>query len=566
MLASLRISNFAIIEQLEVEFDSGLTVITGETGAGKSIIMGAIRLLLGERATAEVVRSGTARAGIEGVFAKPGAAVAAWLDVQGLAPETDEDRDHVLIRRDVLAEGNSRNFINGRSATVSQLKELGRLLVDMHGQNDHTSLHSPAVQLQVLDSFGDYAKELAAYARAYAAWKAARERYESLTSDVGDAERRRDFLQFQVEEIQQAALRPGEDAELEAERRRLGNAEKLSTIGGDLQQILYEGNDTQAACIAQLSIAVKRLQELAALDPEKAPLVEDAETLRFGVEDLWEKVQDYIEMVAGDPQRLDEVENRLELLRSLKRKYGATLEEVIAAGERLSAELNDIVNHDEALERARTTLLKAVEAADAAARALTAAREKAGRKFEKLVQQTMRELELPKAVLNVQLETTATPMEVEASFSATGQDTCEFMVSLNPGEPLKPMRKVASGGEVSRIMLAIKTVLAHADEIPTLIFDEIDTGISGQAATRVGEKLSQLSGSHQVLCITHLPQVAARGDLHLVVKKDVRGERTSTMMVPVEGEQRTLALAQMLSGESVDETTRKFAERLLVRQ
>ncbi len=593
MLEVLRITNYAIIDELEVEFSRGLTAITGETGAGKSIILGAFRILLGGRATSEVVRSGCQRAGIEGIFHQVSADAGAWLKHNDFYPDEPEEQDTLIVRRDILASGSSRNFINGRSANVTQLKELGTLLVDMHGQNDHTRLHSPVTQLLVLDSYGSYGKELKEYQSAYVEWKSARDRFESLSTDQGDAQRRRDFLEFQVDEITRAEPKPGEDEELDQERRRLVNAERLTEICGSVCDILYEGERSENPAGAQVAAASKLLQELATLDPAQESLAAEAESIRFALEDLSEKVRDYIDSVAGDPERLSQVDDRLELLKNLKRKYGSTLEEVIATGERLAAELNDIVNHDAALEEAQSRLMAAEKTAGAAAEKLTAARQKAARIFEKQVQSVMRELELPKAVLKIEL-TSGTSVETGAaagvaegavkgasegtvkdlsaradvsrrSFSPSGQDTIEFMVSLNAGESPKPMRKVASGGEISRIMLSIKSVLADRDNVPTLVFDEIDTGISGQAAARVGAQLEQLAASHQVMCITHLPQVAARGHLHLVVEKQTVKDRTVTAVQKVEGEERTLALARMLSGHEVDDTTRKFAEKLLVK-
>jgi len=567
MLEALRITNYAIIDKLDVEFSPQLTVITGETGAGKSVILGAFRILLGERATYDLVRRGTNRAEIEGLFKIESGAAAIWLQESGFVSDEPDDANTLVLRRDILAEGSSRNFINGRSATVAQLKELGALLVDMHGQNDHTRLHSPAVQLQVLDSFGDYSKELQGYRSAYGEWRQARDRFDLLSTDQGDAQRRRDFLQFQVDEITQAELISGEDVELDQERRRLSSAERLREICSEVCDLLYDGDRNENPAAMQVSMAGRLFQEMAKLDPSQESIAAEAESVRFALEDLAEKVRDYADKVIGDPQRLDEVENRLELLRSLKRKYGVTLDEVIETGQKLAGELDDIVNHDSALEQSATQLAAAEQQATVAGKKLTEARAKAARKFEKQVQENMRELELPKAVLQIQLESQQmeTTTGARPVFSVTGLDSCDFMVSLNAGEVPKPMRKVASGGEISRIMLAIKSVLAHRDQIPTLVFDEIDTGISGQAAARVGEKLEQLATSHQIFCITHLPQVAARGNAHLVVEKSTVGNRTVTGIRKVSGEARTLALAKMLSGAEIDETSKRFAEKLLIR-
>lgn len=554
MLNVLRITNFAIIEQVEVEFSPGLTVLTGETGAGKSIILGAFRLLLGGRATSDMVRTGAPRAGIEGLFSGLSSAGKTWLDENGFTADDPDDADSLIIRRDILAEGSSRNYINGRSASVSQLRDLGLLLVDMHGQNEHSRLYAPAAQLNLLDSFGAYDKLLAEYQATYNEWRQARDRYTALSTDQGDAQRRKDFLEFQVQEITQAELQPGEDVTLESERKRLANAERLREICFSVRHRLHEAEE--GAATLQLGLAARALQELAALDPSQDTLVTEAEAARFALEDLAEKVRDYEEQVVGDPQRLDDVENRLEVIRSLKRKYGGTLDEVIATGQQLAAELSDIINHDDALEEAAAALSVAEKKLTTSAERLTAARKKAAADFQKQVQAAMHDLELPKAQLKVDLQPAG-------NFTPAGMDNCEFLVSLNAGETPRPMRKIASGGEISRIMLSIKSILARRDQVPTLVFDEIDTGISGEAAARVGERLENLAASHQVMCITHLPQVAARGHLHLMVEKSTHGKRTATAVTPVSGEQRTLALARMLSGATINEESRRFAETLL---
>lgn len=569
MLEALRIANYAIIDQLEVEFNPAFTVITGETGAGKSILLGAFKVLLGDRATADMIRTDCTRASIEGIFTRLSDEVNRWLDENGLTSDDPDSADTLLLRRDLLAGGTSRNFINGSSATATQLRALGMMLVDMHGQNEHSRLNSAAAQLEVLDNFGSYDRELNAYRAAYETWREVRQRFDELSTEQGDAERRKDFLEFQVQEIEQAELSPGEDIELEAERRRLANAERLREVCSQVRDMLYEGEVNENPAGVQVGQAARLLQELGILDPDQAGLAQEAESIRFALEDLSEKIRDYMDRVAGDPERLDHVETRLELIRGLKRKYGASVEEVLATYEKLSAELSDIVNHDQALADAEESLARVEADASAAARKLSAARRKAAMEFEKQVQTAMRELELPKAVLKINLveahSGNVSADDKRPQFSASGQDHCEFMVSLNAGEALKPMRKVASGGEVSRIMLAIKSVLAKRDQVPTLVFDEIDTGISGEAAARVGERLEKLAASHQVICITHLPQVAARGTMHLVVEKAAKKNRTSTTVTPVEGEARTMALARMLSGEQVDETTRQFAQKLLVR-
>lgn len=577
MLELLRISNYAIIDQLELEVGSGLTAVTGETGAGKSILLGALRLVLGERATVEAIRTGAERATIEAVFRVPGDDLRRWLDQAGFS---DGDGDEqVLVRRELLSSGSSRNYVNNRGATLAQLKEMGEWLVDLHGQNDHTALLSPVNQLRVLDSFGDYAREMVTYREAYRAYRESAARLAALAADQGDAERRRSFLEFQIEEINRAALRPGEDEALETERRRLQNAERLRNTCSTICDLLYEGESTETPASSMVASAAKALGELAQLDPTQQHLSTEADAVRFALEDLCEKVRDYAATVQLDPERLVEVDDRLQTIKALKRKYGSTIEEILATEEALAAELNTIVNHDEEKSRAQEEYCRCRDAAVTAARVLSRRRHTAASQFEKKVQQQMRDLELPSAVLQVRLVDQLQEMPQSdaliangssdpalETLTAQGADTIDFLASLNAGEDLKPMRKVASGGEISRIMLAIKSVLAGKDEVPTLIFDEIDVGISGKAAAKVGEKLNALAQSHQVLCITHLPQIAARGDRHLVVEKQAKEGRTCAAVREVQGEERTAALARMLSGSDADDNSLRYAEKLLERR
>lgn len=570
MLELLRISSYAIIDQLDVEFGSGLTTLTGETGAGKSILLGALRLVLGDRATSEVVRTGSSRATVEAVFRASDKRVASWINEANFSE--DESDPQVLVRREILATGTSRNFINNRSATLGQLRELGSMLVDLHGQNDHTALILPANQLRLLDCYGDYAAASGAYRKAYYDYRDAATDLRALLTDSAEAERRKAFLEFQVEEIQKAEIQQGEDDALEAERRRLMNAGRLGAACQAVCDLLYEGEQSEVPVSAQLATVQKALVELVQLDRSQEPLLKDAEALRFAVEDLCEKVRDYAATVQADPQRQAFVEDRLHLLRGLKKKYGPTLEDVVANGDQLNGELQRILNRDEELAQSRTRYEKAYAEVKEAAKALHASREKAATQFERSVQKEMRELELPKAVFNIRLLSSLPdqalpdaeqPGTLLEHLTTSGADSVEFMASLNPGEEPKAMRKVASGGEISRIMLAIKSVLAGRDAVPTLIFDEIDVGISGQAAARVGEKLGALSRSHQVLCITHLPQIAARGDRHLVVEKFSTRDHTTTAVRAVTDSERADALARMLSGAEADETSLRYAEKLL---
>lgn len=555
MLELLRISNYAIIEELEAEFPAGMVTITGETGAGKSIILGALKLALGERATSEAVRTGARRASIEAVFSDLPAEATQWLEEAGLLDE--EAPGQVILRREIPASGSTRNFINSRSATAAQMRELGDMLVDLHGQNEHTSLYSAALQLRLLDSYGAHVAQLEAFRQAFASFRQTEQQLAALIRSSQDDERRKSFLEFQLEEITSASLVAGEDEQLEQERRRLQNAGRLGTACQSACDLLYEGEKTDSPASALISAAAKSLAEVASLDPSQEQLAADAESLRFTLEDLVSRIRDYAAGVAADPERLVWVDERLNTLRSLKRKYGASIPEILATAERITGELQQIENRDEEIAKTQARHEDLRHQLVATAQALTSARTKAAREFQSRVQTEMRELELAKAVFRIDFESTT------ADLGPEGGDRIEFVVALNPGEEARPLRKVASGGEISRIMLAIESVFAERDEIPTLVFDEVDVGISGEAAARVAEKLRGLSATHQVICITHLPQVAARGTSHLVVEKRFEGQRTQVTVRAIGGKDRTEALARMLSGRQPDEESRRYAEKLL---
>jgi DNA repair protein RecN (Recombination protein N) len=436
--------------------------------------------------------------------------------------------------------------------------------------------------MHLLDGFGGHDREVADYRAAHRALREAAARLRALSTDAGEAERRKAYLQFQVDEIAKAALLPGEDESLEQERRRLANAERIGAACASACDLLYEGDTTENPAGALISAAAKALEEVAGLDPSQEELAARAGELRFAAEDLAARVREYMAQVQADPRRLAAVEERLHLIRSLKRKYGLGIPEIIAAGEALAAELSSLENRDAELAAARAEVERAAALALVAAGALTARRLRAAGEFQRQVAREMRGLELPRAAFSALVSPrqphgggdaeggAPDPLDVPeiqgvAALGPDGADTVEFLVALNPGEEARPLRKVASGGEIARIMLAIKSVLAGRDEIPTLIFDEIDVGVSGEAAARVGEKLARLSESHQVLCITHLPQVAARGDHHLSAGKRVVQGRTRAEVRRLEGAERAAAVAQMLSGREVDEESLRYARKLLSR-
>ena len=571
MLEYLSITNYAIIENLRLEPGEGFNTITGETGAGKSILLGALKLALGERAAAETLRRGTNRAEVEAVFGAVPEALARRLTDDGLVDESDNAS--VILRREISASGTSRAFLNGRTVPLTYLREVADALIDIHSQNEHTSLHTTVTQLNLLDRFGEHESAFENYATAFHQLREARRRMVELDTDQGDAERKKAFLLFQIEEIRTAAPTPGEDDALSDERRRLIHAERIGSACASVVDMLYEGEQVETPAVASVDSARRLLEEVAELDPTQTELAAKAGEVRFALEDLAGHVRDYLAGVAPDPARLSEVDDRLHLLQGLKRKYGNTLADVLATLEKLEEELHGIEFHDEEVQKRREEFVAAAGEALSAAKELSKQRRKAALAFQNGVMSEMADLELPRAKFVVRLVSRVEdqtpepdPDRICKALDPRGADDIDFLVSTNAGEEPKPLAKVASGGEVARIMLAVKTVLADRDEIPTLVFDEIDVGISGEAAARVGDKLRRLAASHQVLCITHLPQVAARGHVHWVVEKHDANGRTTASTRQLKEKERVHALAQMLSGRDPDQASLRYARELMAAQ
>lgn len=579
MLKLLKIRDFAIISELEIEFDRGFTAITGETGAGKSLLLGAIRLLLGDRASADIVRAGAAKSRLEALLSSVPTSARNWLAEQGIGE--DQSVDEVILRREISASGVSRHFINGNVVTLAQLRQFGEGLIDLHGQNEHTSLVRPEVQLELLDAFGDCVSLRDTYRQCYEEWQTAVRRRDALVVDARELERKRSFLRFQVEEIEAAHLSVGEEEELTLERARLQSAERLREIALQATDVLYEGEKSGASVGALVASVARMLAQAENLDPTLSALRSQAEELRFAVEDLASRLRDYGAQLVSDPARLEWVEERLELIRVLKRKYGNTIEEILQVGHKLRAELDELENYEVSLATAEAEVEQALKSALSAAHKLRARRLEVAREFSRQVTNEMQDLSLGGAEFVARVfarrrgcDSSGVDVEYSPDFAIseeiageelgpTGAEQVEFVVKLNPGEPALPLRKVASGGELSRIMLAVKAVLAEKDQIPVLIFDEVDTGISGEAATRVGEKLASLGTSHQVLCVTHLPQIAARADQHIVIRKGEKGGRTVVTAELLQGSARERAIAEMLSGQTPDAESLRYAKRLL---
>ena len=559
MLVELRLENYAVIDNLAVEFASGLNLLTGETGAGKSILIDALALLLGEKASSDVIRAGSEKAVISAVFEADGAAeksIAQVLENNGL----DSEEDSVILRREIASGGKGRVFVNNQPATVSVLRQLAPHLATIHAQNESLLSFDGPARIALIDAYAGTLTEPAA--EAFLQWKEIRCRIEELERDEQDRLRLLDLWSFQRREIDDAKLHAGEDEQLEAEKRVLANAEKIYTAAMNAFDLLYEGS---ASTSSSLRSAQKHVEELARYEPKFQEALAALESARINVEDVGATLRDYAGGIHSSPERLAEVEDRLAAIDRLKRKYGATLDEVIQFGAEVGRKLSEMENKDETLRQLRGEMDKAGEDYLRAARAISKKRYEAARKLENLVEAEINDLAM-KARFHIEVSGT----DEEGNWTASGFDQVVYMISTNPGEPLRELEHIASGGELSRVMLALKASVeaasAHKKKSAgqrTLVFDEVDTGIGGRAAEAVGKKLKSLSRSNQVLCVTHLPQIATFADHHYLIEKKDSGGRSRTSIRPITGEQRTEEVARMLSGAKLTETSRKHAEQML---
>lgn len=565
MLTELRIENFAIIDRLELDFGPGLITFTGETGAGKSIIMDALEMLLGGRAETAVIRAEAERATVEGVFKLSGATKEAVNEILKREDLLD-DENYVTLAREVRREGRSTARINGSTVNVGLLREVGAYLVDIHGQTEHLSLLDTRAHLGLLDRYAGVDSLLASYRQTYAALQTLRRELAELRAAQADSARRIEMYAFQVEEIESARLKPGEDEELRKERDRLANAETLAANAQEAITLLDEGSPETPAITDQMGQAVSALASLARVDLSKAELAARAESLLENIAEVAHELRDYLEAVEYNPKRLEQVEERLDLIHRLLRKYGGTMEAVIAFGETARKQLETITNAAEKLDELEAREAVLLNELAARGEKLSEKRKKAAEKLAKGIETELDDLKMASARFAVDFQVKPDPAGLpvagsRVAFDASGFNRVEFLVAPNPGEGLKPLAKIASGGETSRLMLALKNVLAQADQVPSLVFDEIDQGIGGRVGGVVGQKLWQLGKNHQVLCITHLPQLAVFGDQHFQAQKLVKNGRTTTQVRRMEGDERLLELAGML-GE-VSEGTLRSASDLL---
>lgn len=549
MLAELRIRNFAVIEALDLRIGRGLIVLTGETGAGKSIIVDALALLLGERASTESVRPGADRALIEAVFELDGhAAIRVLLAGQGI----DVEDDLLILRREVAAEGRNRAWVNGAASTATLVGALGASLVDLHGQYEHQTLLRAAEQRTILDAFANVADLADEVAGAYEQLSLIRQRSTQLDARSREIAQRADFLRFQADEIEKAKLQPGEEETLEAEARRLDHAEELAHHATRLHEGLYGDEDAITARIADLRRSVEQLARIdPALDDAKAAL----ESAYYTLEELGRHMGAYAAGIEHDPGRLDQIRRRQDLIFRLKSKYGSTIDEVLEAGRLARAELDRL--ESAGLDRAALARdeLAARETLRRLAGRLGEARRKAGERLEHEMNILLPELGMPGGRFEVRI----VPLDEPAAY---GAETVEFQIAVNAGFEPRPLARVASGGELSRVMLALKSILARVDRVPTLIFDEIDAGIGGRIAHAVGATLQRVAQAHQVFAITHLPQIACRADHHLLVEKN-GGGRATTRVTTLNGEARVRELARLLGGDPESAVSLDHARELL---
>jgi DNA repair protein RecN (Recombination protein N) len=576
MLSELVVDNFAIIEHLELKFGPGLITFTGETGAGKSIIIDAVQALMGERADTTFVRSGSERASVEGVFQFPPTTRQPLIEILEREDLLDS-QETLTMGREIRNNGRSVARVNGRSVNASLLREIGEYLIDIHGQSEHLSLLRVNQHLGLLDSYAE-ATGLCQDGVSLGELRTAhREIYQRLQQTVRDLEklqhseqenaRRSDILTFQINEIEAAHLKPGEEETLREERNRLANAEGLANAVQESLLALDEGTPESPAATDLLGQVVDVLNGLARLDPSQSTLYENAQAIFDNLSELSRSLHLYLEEIEFNPKRLDHVEERLNLIHNLKRKYGDSIPAILEFAQNAHADLDAITHAGERIKALGEERSKLLVQLGRAGMALSQLRKSAAEQLSGAIESELIDLNMTGARFTVDFQTRSNPEGApldsgeRLAYDANGLEHVEFLIAPNPGEGLKPLARIASGGETSRLMLALKNVLAQADQIPTLIFDEIDQGIGGRVGTIVGQKLWNLARGHQVLCITHLPQLAAFGDQHFQVQKLVYGERTTTQVKDLAGEARVLELAQMMG--DISEGTLHSARELI---
>ena len=547
MLSLLHIENIAVIECSDISFDRGFNVLTGETGAGKSIVIDAISAILGERAYRDMIRTGTEKASVRAVFTD--VPELTWFEENGI-----EYNSETVIQREIYLDGKNVCRVNGCLVTVSILRKLGIQLINIHGQHDSASLFDEENHLAFLDSFGEHENLLATYSEKYTAVIKLRREIDSLTMDESEKLRRMETLRYQIAEIEKAELEVGEDEVLEERRKLLQSAEKIADGMNEAVENLYGGEDTDGAS-SMLAAAERALARISKYSDSISELHEKVADLMYQVEDAAREVLDARDELSYSEEELDRIEGRLDIIHKLRRKYGATCADILEYLDKAKQELDEIEFADDHLERLKDKLQKAEKEAWDAAFELRKARKATAEIMSARILSELGQLDMPRVQFECRF--------IETELTSKGADAVAFYMSANAGEDLKPLGKVASGGELARIMLAMKNVLAEKDEVSTLIFDEVDTGVSGRAAQKVAEKLRSVASHNQVLCVTHLPQLAALAQTHLLISKSEHDGRTYTTVTPLDIEGRKRELARIIGGANITETTLKSAEEML---
>lgn len=565
MLVELSIRNFAIIKEVTISFQKGLNILTGETGAGKSIIIDALGLLLGGRASADFVRYGQARAEVEGLFELP-AGHPALAVCESIGVQIEQD-GMLVVRRDISSQGKSIIRLNGQLITLAMLRELGPWLVTVHGQHDTHMLMQADKHINWLDAYGEQALGTAKqeYSKLYASYRRTKQDLEHMTRNDRELAQRIDLLQYQLNEIEAASLTPGEDEKLAQQRKKWMNIEKVYASIQDAYRSLYgdqKGMDW-------LGHAMSELERVASFDEQLTPIVESVQNAYYQVEDAVHQLRNLSYQMDFNPEQLAEVERRLDQIQSLKRKYGKNVDDILEYAASIQDELDDMHHYEDRLLQVQSRLQEL--AADLAVEALelSVIRRDCADKLAKEIEQQLKELHMERArfAIDVRQTTDEDGVEIEGvrrQIDANGMDQVEFLISPNPGEPLRSLAKIASGGELSRVMLAIKTILAGTDQVETLIFDEVDTGVSGRAAQAIAEKLVRVASKRQVLCITHLPQVASMADAHFLIKKEMSEMETMTRVERLTDDERVIELARMLGGAEVTTKTEEHAREMIM--
>ena len=548
MLSLLHIENIAVIEQADISFDKGFNVLTGETGAGKSIVIDAISAILGQRAYRDMIRTGTSKASVRAVFTK--VPNFPWFEENGV--EYDEE---TVIQRDIFLDGKNVCRVNGTLVTVAILHKLGIQLINIHGQHDSASLFDEENHLRFLDAFADNGALLADYREKFAAVSELRRQIDRMTMDEGEKLRRMETLKYQISEIEKADLKSGEDEVLEQRRKLLQNSEKLSQGLEEASEALLGGDDSDGAA-ALLAQAAYALSRIARYSDDYTGFQERLTDLKYQVQDIADEVRDSLDELSYSADELETIEARLDIIHRLRRKYGADCDEILAYLDKAQKELDEIEFSDDRVEQLKKKLAKQEKQAWDAALALRKNRQEQGTVMAEKILSELSQLDMPRVQFQCRFR--------ETELTSEGADAVAFYLSANAGEDLKPLSKVASGGELARIMLSMKNVLAEKDAVDTLIFDEVDTGVSGRAAQRIAEKLKSLASHKQVLCVTHLPQLAALADTHMLIAKSEHDGRTYTTVTPLDRKGRAMELARIIGGTNITETTLKSAEEMLL--